>query len=172
MSSNEKKIQQIKNKIQASGGSLPPSSSKDGSAAAPLSLYSRFMASYGEKTPSICKLLDSFLVCTVISGVIQFVYMLIMGRSLVRSLVRSWALKWFVKMKFYSLFSILFYSILTHSLALYCIVLLGTFPYNAFLSGFATSCGMFCNVGMLFFSCPAMFFLVSLLNLNVNPQSL
>lgn len=36
---------------------------------------------------------------------------------------------------------ILFYS---HSLAL-----LGTFPYNAFLSGFATSCGMFCNVANL-----------------------
>jgi oligosaccharyltransferase complex subunit epsilon len=62
------------------------------------SLLERFLQSYA-KTPALCLILDAFLVFVMLTGIIQFVYMIIMG----------------------------------------------TYPYNAFLAGFATSCGMFCN---------------------------
>ena len=74
--SKQEQIKAIKNKIQAKGGSLAASPSNEKST---LSLYARFMDSYYENTPSICKILDTFLICTVYSGVIQFVYMLLMG---------------------------------------------------------------------------------------------
>jgi oligosaccharyltransferase complex subunit epsilon len=62
------------------------------------SILKTFLASYA-KTPALCLILDAFLVFVMLTGIVQFVYMLVMG----------------------------------------------TYPYNAFLAGFATSCGMFCN---------------------------
>ncbi|KAJ3360057.1 Dolichyl-diphosphooligosaccharide-protein glycosyltransferase subunit dad1, partial [Kappamyces sp. JEL0680] len=65
------------------------------------SVLARLIASYSSNTPQLCKLVDAFLLFTMLTGVIQFLYML----------------------------------------------LVGTYPYNAFLAGFATSCGMFVNAG-------------------------
>jgi oligosaccharyltransferase complex subunit epsilon len=56
---------------------------------------------YLKSTTTMIKAIDTFLVFIVLSGIIQFVYM----------------------------------------------ALVGTFPFNAFLSGFACSVGLFCNTG-------------------------
>jgi oligosaccharyltransferase complex subunit epsilon len=58
---------------------------------------------YLQSTTTLMKALDTFLVFVMLTGITQFVYMLIVG----------------------------------------------TYPYNAFLSGFATSVGMFCNTANL-----------------------
>jgi oligosaccharyltransferase complex subunit epsilon len=66
-------------------------------------LLSKIVTKYQENTPNMLKIMDTFLVFIMFTGVIQFEYMIIIG----------------------------------------------TYPYNAFLSGFITSVGMFCNTGIL-----------------------
>jgi len=67
------------------------------------SIYTRFVKSYTESTPIQAKIVDTFLLFVVLTGIIQFVYMIIAG----------------------------------------------TYPYNAFLASFGTSCGLFCNASNL-----------------------
>ncbi|KAJ3072877.1 Dolichyl-diphosphooligosaccharide-protein glycosyltransferase subunit dad1 [Podochytrium sp. JEL0797] len=60
-------------------------------------LVGRLIASYQKDTPQLLRLVDAYLACVMVSGVVQFVYC----------------------------------------------VLVGTFPYNSFLSGFIASVGAF-----------------------------
>lgn len=64
---------------------------------------SALVKSYKNTTPELCKIVDAFLLFTMMTGVIQFL----------------------------------------------CLIILGTYPYNAFLSGLGCSCGMFVNGGTL-----------------------
>ncbi|KAI8893814.1 defender against cell death 1 [Globomyces pollinis-pini] len=66
-------------------------------------LLVRLQQSYQQNTPVFIKLIDVFLVFVMLTGVVQFIYM----------------------------------------------IMAGTYPYNAFLSGFACSVGMFVNTANL-----------------------
>ncbi|KAJ3203598.1 hypothetical protein HDU82_006484 [Entophlyctis luteolus] len=59
--------------------------------------FAQLFASYTKNTPQLLRLIDVYLACVMLSGIVQFVY----------------------------------------------VVLVGTFPYNSFLSGFIASVGAF-----------------------------
>ncbi|KAJ3210081.1 Dolichyl-diphosphooligosaccharide-protein glycosyltransferase subunit dad1, partial [Entophlyctis luteolus] len=75
----------------------PAKAAAAASATASGSPFAQLLASYTKNTPQLLRMIDVYLACVMLSGIIQFAY----------------------------------------------VVLVGTFPYNSFLSGFIASVGSF-----------------------------
>lgn len=87
-----KQISKIKSKLSSGGGDSKPSSGGDSRESidklpskrveTSTSSWGKLVDSYRENTAPLVKFIDSFLLFCVLTGVIQFLYMLVMGKLL------------------------------------------------------------------------------------------